>query len=88
MSKKEEIKNALIMDLEASSQQQYFNIFLDEAKASINSPGIQADYIKYFNEPIDLNTQAIYKLISQKDLGFECIVRDNLIAINFIDFLK
>jgi hypothetical protein len=88
MSKKEEIKNALIMDLENSPQQQYFNIFLDEAKASINNPDIQDSYAKYFNEPIDLNTQAIYKLISQKDLGFECIVRDNLIGINFIDFLK
>jgi hypothetical protein len=88
MSKKEEIKAALILDLEASPQQVIFNIFLDEAKNSITSPGIQASYAKYFDEPIDLNTQAIYKLLSQKDLGFECIVRDNLIGINFIDFLK
>lgn len=88
MSKKEEIKTALITDLQASTEQVIFNMFLDEAKASINSPGIQSTYIKRFDEPIDLNTQAIYKLISQKDLGFECIVRDNLIAIDFIDFLK
>jgi len=88
MSKKEEIKNALIIDLEATPQQVLFNIFLDEAKASINNPGIQNNYIKRFDEPIDVNTQIIYKLLSQKDLGFECIVRDDLIAVNFIDFLK
>lgn len=88
MSKKEEIKNALILDLEASPQQAIFNTFLDEAKASITIPGIQASYAKYFDEPIDLNTQATYKLISQKDLGFECIVRENLIGVDFIDFLK
>jgi hypothetical protein len=88
MSKKEEIKSTLILDLEASPQQQIFNTFLDEAKASINNPGIQSTFIKYFEEPIDVNTQATYKLISQKDLGFECIVRENLIAIDFINFLK
>ena len=88
MSKKEEIKNTLILDLEASPQQVLFNIFLDEAKASLSNPGIQSSYAKYFDEPIDLNTQAIYKLISQKDLGFECVVRENLIGVEFIDFLK
>ena len=88
MSKKEQIKNALIIDLEASPEQQFFNLFLDEVKASINNPNIQSNYVKYFDEPIDLNTQSVYKLISQKDLGWECIVRENLISINFIDFLK
>jgi hypothetical protein len=88
MSKKEQIKNALIMDLEASPEHQFFNLFLDEVKASINNPNIQYNFVKYFDEPIDLNTQSVYKLISQKDLGWECIVRENLISINFIDFLK
>ena len=87
-NKKEEIKNALILDLEASPQQIIFSQFLDEVKASINSPGIEYTYIKFFDEPIDVNTQAIYRLISQKDLGFECVVGNNLIAVDFIDFLK
>jgi hypothetical protein len=76
------------MDLENSPQQQYFNAFLDEVRASISSPGIQNNYIKRFDEPIDVNTQIIYKLLSQKDLGFECIVKEDFIAVYFLDFLK
>lgn len=88
MSKKEEIKISLIVDLEASPEQLIFNDFLNDLKLSISNPGIEYVYVKFYDNSFDAKTQSILKLISQKDLGFECFVMENSIGVNMINFLK
>ena len=85
---KQSIKDALIADLNASLQQQVFNEFLQDVQQTIGNPGVDRQHIMYFEHPIDDEQQAIYKMISQKDLGFVCIERENLLAVDLIDFLK
>ena len=88
MSKKEEIKNLIITDLENSEEQQFFNTFIEEMKASIQSQGVELLFSKMFDNIRDEKSQNILRMISIKDIGFEAMITEYNIAINLKNFLQ
>jgi hypothetical protein len=88
MSKKEEIKNLIITDLENSEEQQFFNLFVEELKSSIIAPGVQMLFSKNFDNIRDEKSQEILRMISIKELGFEAMINEYNITVRLKNFME